>query len=165
MNGDAATSAADLAFRARALAQTHPFSAAAYRIVNSAATQESRVQNPAEAGVWAAAAFTQGYCLRRVQETAEDVDVQVVESATDEALACAASEVALRIREGDADDETTAALDLLVGSQVGNRVEQWSDDLNPNAVAELEQYLTWWVVKGYALRQAETTRGSRACES
>ena len=75
MNGDAATSAADLAFRARALAQAHPFSAAAYRIVNSAAAQESRVQNPAEAGVWAAAAFTQGYCLRRVQETAEDVDV------------------------------------------------------------------------------------------
>ena len=164
MSCDAAGSASDLAFRSRALAQTHPLSAAVYRIVNRVVYDEGRFQPMAAAGVWAGAALTQGYCLRRVQEASVGVEDSVVDWVSDDALERAADRLVAEIRGGLGDEKTVAALDLLIGAQVDNRVEQWGDDLDPTAFAELEQYFTWWVVKGYALRQAETIGSMRPCD-
>lgn len=161
------TAASDLAFRARALAQAHPLSAAAHRIVNRTVAEESEAQPIEEAGVWAGAALTQGYCLRCVQETiAEGAGTRgtggdeargsgVTED--DAVLDQAAAALAEQLRTSTGDEGTIAALDLLVGSQVEHRLQQWRDELDPATWAELEQYLTWWVVKGYCLRMAEAS--------
>lgn len=145
--------AADLAFRARALAQAHALSAAAQRLMNRAVADEARTQPRPEFGAWAGSAFTQGYCLRRVEEGGADV---VVTERPDDRLDEAASACAADVRSGGGDPTTVAALDLLVGSQVENRLEPWRDELDDETWASLEQYLTWWVVKGYGLRLAET---------
>jgi len=144
-----------LAFRARALAQAHALSGSAQRLMNRAVAEESRVQPRPEIGAWAGAAFTQGYCLRRVQEDGCD-DLAAMKSDDDE-LDRAATERAAELRRGSADVVTIAALDLLVGSQVEQRMEPWRDELDEATWVELEQYLTWWVVKGYGLRVAETS--------
>jgi len=145
-----------LAFRARALAQAHALSAAAHRRVNRTVAEEARIQPRPELGAWAAAAFTQGYCLRRVQEVG---DVAVIDLADEEELdrASSAHAAALRTSDRAGDDVTVAALDLIVGSQVENRLEPWRDEVDDDTLIELEQYLTWWVVKGYGMRVAETS--------
>lgn len=149
--------AADLAFRARALAQAHPLSAAVQRIVNRAVADEGRAQPLQEAGVWAGAALTQGYCLRKVEEALTGIASETEQGLAvgDDELERIAAEVAADLRQGSGDDVTVAALDLLVGSQVEHRLDQWRDEVDASAWHELEQYLTWWVVKGYALRRAE----------
>ncbi|MBA3399021.1 MAG: hypothetical protein M3517_12830 [Actinomycetota bacterium] len=146
--------AAALAFRARALAQAHALSATAQRLVNRAVAEEAETQPRPELGAWAGAAFTQGYCLRRVEEDGEEL---AVAESDDESLDRAATAVVAELRRGTADDMTVAALDLLVASQVEHRLEPWRDELDDATWADLEQYLTWWVVKGYGLRVAETS--------
>ncbi len=143
-----------LAFRARALAQAHALSGAAQRMMNRAVADEARTQPRPELGAWAGAAFTQGYCLRRVQE-----DGTVFEdfAPDDDALDRAGTERAAELRTNSADVVTVAALDLIVGSQVEQRVEPWRDEIDDATRLELEQYLTWWVVKGYGVRVAETS--------
>lgn len=143
-----------LAFRARALAQAHALSAAAQRMMNRAVAEEARTQPRPELGAWAGAAFTQGYCLRRVQEGGAVLD----EFGTDDdTLDRAGTERAAELRTNSADIVTVAALDLIVGSQVEQRLEPWSDEIDDTTRLELEQYLTWWVVKGYGVRVAETS--------
>ncbi len=149
--GDAVT----LAFRARALAQAHSLSSAAQRIANRAVAEESKSQPRPELGVWAGTALAQGYCLRRVQE-GRDLEAAPVER-DDDALDLAAHACAAELRSGSGDELTIAALDLIVGSQVENRLQPWRDELDDDTWAELERYLTWWVVKGYGLRVAETS--------
>lgn len=157
MTDGEATVASDLAFRARALAQAHPLSPAAHRIVTSTVARESRSQPLEEAGVWAGAALTQGYCLRCVQEVASDRAADLAGALDDDALDRAAVACADALRAGTGEELTVAVLDLLIESQVGHRLDQWRDDLEPSAWSELEQYVAWWVVKGYGLRVAETT--------
>jgi len=149
--GDAVT----LAFRARALAQAHSLSGAAQRIANRAVAEESTSQPRPELGVWAGTALAQGYCLRRVQE-GSDLEAAPLER-DDDALDNAANACAAELRSGSGDELTIAALDLIVGSQVENRLQPWRDELDDDTWAELERYLTWWVVKGYGLRVAETS--------
>ncbi|MBA2387259.1 MAG: hypothetical protein H0V69_09220 [Acidimicrobiia bacterium] len=146
---------ASLAFRARALAQAHALSAAAHRIVNRVVAEEARTQPRPELGAWAGAALTQGYCLRRVQEDGDTIMVAGV--VDDEVLDRAGTAHAAELRSSTGDELTVAALDMLVGSQVEHRLEPWRDELDDDTWAELEQYLTWWVVKGYGLRIAETS--------
>lgn len=55
----------------------------------------------------------------------------------------------------DHEERTVAALDRLVASAVERRLDHLRDDVDGEAWIELGQYLTWWVVKGYALRVAE----------
>ena len=196
MNGATTSPAADLAFRARALAQAHPLSAAVQRIVNRAVADERNTQAVAEAGEWAGSALTQGYCLRRVEEAhagvgdvradparvytgpvdacrvdasvvaARAVDAGTVSDLTDDALEATAVNVAEAVRAGRTSDLTRAALNLLVAAQVENRFEQWCDELDEAALGEIEQYITWWVVKGYSLRAAETAPdGATPCDS
>jgi len=148
---------ASLAFRARALAQAHALSPAANRLLNRAVAEQSSTQPRPELGAWAGAAMTQGYCLRRVQEDGDAVLVAAVAGADElDALDRAAATHAATLRTGTGDDVTVAALDLLVGSQVEHRLQPWRDELDDETWVELEQYLTWWVVKGYGLRVAET---------
>ncbi len=54
------------------------------------------------------------------------------------------------------------ALDDLVRSDVERRLDHWRDTIEDSAWDELTEYLTWWVVKGYALRVAETLTGALA---
>ncbi|MGH9078267.1 MAG: hypothetical protein ACRDY0_12610, partial [Acidimicrobiales bacterium] len=59
---------------------------------------------------------------------------------------------------------TIAALDRLIAGSVERRLDHWRDTIDDTAWAELEEYLTWWVVKGYALRVAEQ-RGEQRAEA
>lgn len=73
------------------------------------------------------------------------------------------SRIATELRTGlsaggdglDTQERTVAALDRLIGSAVERRLDHLRDDVDGDAWTELGQYLTWWVVKGYALRVAE----------
>ena len=143
---------ATLAFRARALAQAHPLSPSAHRLVNRAVAEEARTQPRPEIAAWAGTAIVQGYCLRRVQEDGDSVFADVTD---DETLDRAATAHAAALRTSTGNDVTVTALDRLVGSQIEHRLEPWRDELDDAAWSELEQYLTWWVVKGYCLRMAE----------
>jgi hypothetical protein len=158
----------DLAFRARALAQAHPFTSLAQRYLNRIVGEQRASQPLPEIGTWAGAALTGGYCLRRVEENeagltleaSSEVDIDL--DRLDEVAVRVAADV--RTGAGDhslVDDErVVAALDRLVHTEVDKRLEHWRDSVDDKAWAELEEYLTWWVVKGYALRIAETTTGA-----
>ena len=162
-------SAEDLAYRARALAQAHPLTALARRYVDRSVAEQRTSQPIPEIGIWAGAATIGGYCLRRVEESEVGLDL----SATDEdlpdldALEEATTTIAADLRSegggghllGD-EDRTIEALDRIIASEVSRRLDHWKDDVDEAAWDELEEYLTWWVVKGYALRVAETVTGA-----
>jgi len=167
----------ELAFKARALAQAHPLTPLAKRYVEKVVGEQRTSQPLPEIGIWAGAAVINGYCLRRVEEEdvgftlapadAEPVDLAGLE---DEAASIAAdlrsgqpgAHALTRTDGGPQPDEgrAVAALDLIIGSEVGRRLDHWRDDVDETAWAELEEYLTWWVVKGYALRVAEMATGA-----
>lgn len=153
-----------LVFKARALAQAHPLSPSAERYVNRVVARERTTQPQAEIGIWAGNGLTVGYCLRRIEEvevTGERMD------ATDLVFDVAdarASDVAASIRT-DAPDGTflmseetiVRTLDELIAGEIDRRLDHWKGTVSTDTWAELEEYIAWWVVKGYALRIAETT--------
>ncbi len=160
----------ELTYRARALAQTHPLTPLAGRYIERAVGEQRASQAIPEIGIWAGGSLIDGYCLRRVEE--DDVGLTLGAVAGDvpdlDVLEAEASRIAAEVRTGAGDyllgDDvrTVAALDRLVHSQVDRRLEHWRDSVDDKAWAELEEYLTWWVVKGYALRVAETSMGAVA---
>ncbi len=158
----------DLTYRARALAQTHPLTKLAGRYIERAVGEQRTSQPIPEIGIWAGGALIDGYCLRRVEEDDAGLTLGAVETGPPELdrLEEAASRVAAEVRTGAGDyllgDDvrTVAALDRLVHSQVDRRLEHWRDSVDEKGWAELEEYLTWWVVKGYALRVAEADLGA-----
>jgi len=154
-----------MTFRARALAQAHPLSPSAKRFVDHAIAVQRTSQPLPEIGIWAGAALVNGYCLRRVEENEAGVqrDPAPDASVDIEALEVGATAIAADLRAGDpaphllADRERIfGALDRIIGSEVDRRLEHWRDTVDDHAWSELEEYITWWVVKGYALRIAET---------
>lgn len=163
----------ELAFRARALAQAHPLSGDAKRFVDRAVGVQRTSQPVPEIGIWAGAALINGYCLRRVEEdeAGRPFEPASVSHGSDkhgpgdlEALDTVASAVAADLRAGDptahllGDQERIfAALNRIIGSEVERRLDHWRDSIDDRAWAELEEYITWWVVKGYALRVAESS--------
>ena len=170
-------SAEELAYRARALGQAHPLTPLAKRFVDRAVAEQARSQPMPEIGQWAGAAVLAGYCLRRVEETdgglVLDVDTDVTDG-TDgegglplESLDSMASKIAEGIRDdtagehliGDA-DRTVEALERIITSEVHRRLDNWKEQVDRAAWAELEEYLAWWVIKGYALRAAEMAVGA-----
>jgi hypothetical protein len=162
--------AEDLTFRARALAQSHPLTRLAGRYVEKV-TGEQRMSQPiVEIGIWAAGALIDGYCLRRVEEDDAGFSLSAVEGAGIEldALDEEAGRIAAEVRTGAGDyllgddGRTVSALDRMVHAQVDRRLDHWRDSIDEKAWGELEEYLTWWVVKGYALRIAETKIGAVA---
>ncbi|HVL02851.1 MAG TPA: hypothetical protein VM386_00290 [Acidimicrobiales bacterium] len=160
----------DLTFRARALAQSHPLTRVAQRYVEKAVGEQRTSQPIDEIGIWAGGALIDGYCLRRVEEEDAGMTLSAVEGIeTDLAeLDDAAGRIAAEVRTGAGDyllgddGRTVEALDRIVHSEVDRRLDHWRDSIDDKAWAELEEYLTWWVVKGYALRIAETRIGSVA---
>lgn len=170
----------ELAFKSRALAQAHPLSEVARQYINHV-VGEQRVSQPLpEIGIWAGAALIEGYCLRRVEESETfgfvegDSNFSGIDSNEDstesDRLDRIASELAAQIRAGAADYfmctdpyNTEDALDCLIYSQVQRRLDHWRDSIDDAAWKELEEYITWWTVKGYALRCAE--RGIRSAST
>ena len=163
--------AEDLSYRARALAQAHPLTPLARRFIDRAVGEQRTSQPLPEIGIWAGAALINGYCLRRVEENDVGLVLAAVEGVAPDLdqLDQEVGRIAAEVRTdgvaehllGD-DERTVAALDRLVHSEVDKRLEHWRDSVDDAAWAELEEYLTWWVVKGYALRIAETASGAVA---
>ena len=162
----------DLVFRSRALAQSHPLTALAKRLVDREVAEQRSAQPMAEIGMWADAAFTAGYCVRRVEEVDAGLMLEPQQSGSDpdlEELDETASRIAADIRTdswealrlGDP-DRTVSALDHIIHTDVQRRLDHWRDEVDEKAWAELEEYITWWVVKGYAVRVAETVTGALA---
>jgi hypothetical protein len=161
--------AEDMAYRARALAQAHPLSALAKDYIDRAVAEQRTSQPIPEVGIWAGAAAINGYCLRRVEETEAGLDLVAGDDGLPDldALEEATTQVAADLRSEDGpshilgdEDRTIEALDRIIASEVSRRLDHWKDDVDQAAWGELEEYLTWWVVKGYALRVAETVTGA-----
>ena len=176
-----------VAYRARALAQAHPLSKLAKQYLDWAVADQRTSQPLPEIGIWAGAALLEGYCVRRVEE--EDLDLEVggpaagdgpgdgdeakTESVTIDDLDKAATVIAAELRTGYTEDGTAVTthqdpaaeerllktLDNIVAKQVSQRLDHWRDSVDDEAYRELEEYMTWWVVKGYALRVAESNLG------
>ena len=160
--------AQDLSYRARALAQTHPLTPLAKRYIDRAVGEQRTSQPLPEIGIWAGAALIVGYCLRRVEEDDAGFVLGAVGGAAHDLdrLEAEVAEVAADVRTGGSaeyllgdEERTVAALDRLVHSEVDKRLEHWRDSVDDKAWAELEEYLTWWVVKGYAVRVVERKLG------
>ena len=167
-------SADELAYKSRALAQAHPLTRLAKSYVDRCAEAERASQPLPEIGTWAATALITGYCLRRVEETEAGLEL----SATDVAdagridldlLDAEAARVATDLRTDGAprrvlgdEDAVISALDRIIASEVDRRLGNWRESVDDEAWVELEGYLTWWVVRGYALRVAEMTAGALA---
>ena len=160
----------ELVFRSRALAQAHPFSALAQSYLQATVTHQRLEQPVQEIGIWAGHALTVGYCLRRVEETDSpaatkppvDVPMDLDEMATD---------IAERIRTDRAnglllypEPVVVDALDDLIAGEVERRLSDWADSVDEEAFSQLESYIAWWVVKGYALRVAERLLDEKAEE-
>ena len=161
--------AEELSYRARALAQAHPLTPLAKRYIDRAVEEQRTSQPMVEISMWAGAALLSGYCLRRVEETEAGLDLAPAEESQPELeqLDEASAQIAADLRSEDAakhllsdDDRVIDALDRIIASEVSRRLDNWKDDVDQTAWAELEEYLTWYVVKGYALRVAETVTGA-----
>ncbi len=158
----------ELAFKARALAQAHPLTPLARRYLDRAIAEQRTTQPMLEIGIWAGAGITNGYCLRRVEEDQVGLELAAIADPPidiDE-LDAAAGVIAAEMRTGTIDhwilpgDLLLAALDRIIASEVDRRLEHWRDTIDDRAWTELEEYITWWVVKGYALRAAERDAGA-----
>ena len=159
-----------MAFSARALAQSHPFTELAKRLYESTMEEERKAQ-PGDFSIWAGTAFTKGYCVRRVEEdeaglvlTGADADTVPTPSELDEAAvpiikALQTPDEPLDFLLGD-QDSVLEVLDRVIGSEVRNRLDNAPTDLTSRGRMELEDYLTYWVIRGYALRAAEMAAGA-----
>jgi len=158
----------DLARQARTLAQAHPLSPLAGVFVNRSVAEQTANQPSPEIGTWAGACLTNGYCLRRVEENEAGLVLQVQpESAVDvDALGTEAARIAadLRVPESDThflidEDSVVGALDRIISSEVSRRLDNLRSSIDKEAAIEIEEFLTWWTVQGYALRAAEQSSG------
>jgi hypothetical protein len=155
----------DLVFRSRALAQTHPHSRLAERFVRRTVEIETQRQPLEAMGHWAGYALTTGYCFRRVEEGLTGSGPGVVETAApDHAVIDEATTALSRLLRGEGlasdylFDEALVVetLDRLIAGEIDRRLDQWRDELDATAWRNLEDYLAWWVIKGYTLRVYET---------
>lgn len=163
-----AASAHDLARQARTLAQSHPFSPVAGQFVNETVAEQAKSQPNAEVSTWAGACLTNGYCLRRVEENHAGLVLQVQpDIAVDAAsLGAEAGRLAASLRASGEEieflipeDEVIGALDHIIASEVSRRLDNLRNSIDNEAAGEIEEFLTWWTVEGYALRVAEQVSG------
>ncbi len=158
-----------LAFRARALAQAHPLTALAGQFVAWVVSGEEDVQLHADIATWAGAELVAGYCLRQVEE--DDAGLQQrpnpENAVTLEQLDAAAREVATALRIGDPEphlvgepDEIFTALNTIIAAEIDNRLHNFREELDPAACDEFADYVTAWVITGYAVRVAERKLGA-----
>lgn len=163
--------AEDLARQARTLAQAHPLSPLAGQFVNQSVAEQSRAQPSPEIGTWAGACLTNGYCLRRVEENQLGMILQVQDDAAVDidSLTADAARIAADLRTPGAavpfliaEDTVVAALDRIISSEVSKRLDNLRSAIDKEAAIEIEEFLTWWTVQGYALRAAEQVSGALA---
>lgn len=151
----------DIIFRTRALAQAHPFSPRAQAYLNETVARE-RVEQPAEQiGVWAGHGLTVGYCLRCIEEddTEQTPDLDTLPQGDLDALS---TDIADRISGERAEGlllypepVVVGALDRLIAGEVERRLSHWYETIDQESFEQLEAYIAWWTIKGYALRVAE----------
>lgn len=93
---------------------------------------------------------------------AESAGGAVVESAGPDDLAAAVVAAAESLRTGEAErvtlldpDVTVSALDRVIATELDKRQEHLREQLDDAEWSELEDYIAWWTVHGYALRAVE----------
>lgn len=158
----------DLSRQARTLAQAHPLSPLAGAFVNKSVTEQSAAQPVPEIGTWAGACLTNGYCLRRVEENQAGLVLQVQAGAESDVdtLGAEAARIAVDLRTPGSsahflidEDRVVGALDRIISSEVSRRLDNLRSAIDKDAAIEIEEFLTWWTVQGYALRVAEQASG------
>lgn len=163
--------AEDLARQARTLAQAHPLTPLASDYINRTAEDQRAAQPSPEIATWASTCLLNGYCLRRVEENEAGLVLQVQDDAgvSAEALAEEVSRIAADLRAPDGgahflidDDEVVTALDRIIASEVSKRLDNLRNAIDEAAANEIEEFLTFFVVQGYALRVAEQGAGALA---
>ena len=159
MSASAGADVTDLCFAARALAQTHPMGEAPHRYRQECMERERERQRVAEPADWAGTALLVGYCLRRAEEQRASAERRDPTAGIDEERVAEVSEA---LRMGDADRVsllpaavTVEALDQIIATELDKRREHLREQLDDEAWSELEDYIAWWVVHGYALRASE----------
>lgn len=152
----------DWVVRARALAQTHPFRPVAYRYMKAAIQDERETQPAEEIAEWAGYALTVGYCVRAVEEDTGERRADAPPPDLPDDLEEATTHVAGLLRTEGAEpyllsdeDAVVEALDRMIGGEIERRLGELGEGLDAESLAELEDYLAWWVIKGYALRTVE----------
>lgn len=167
-SADGDDAVADLCFRARALAQSHPMTETARRYRQGCHARERADQPLDDFADWAVTALDVGYCLRRTEEDAVGAVVATAD-ATDHELGRRAGEVADELRTGNPaavtllpPERIVAALDRLIATELDKRADNVRDQLDETDWADLEAYVSWWVVHGYCLRVAEADRPAAA---
>ncbi len=147
---------------ARALAQTHPLSAGAYRYRTRFIEMEKLRQPNTDVVDWASNSVLVGYCLRRVEEAAFEQLRDVITSDLD-VLASRAGAIGEILRSEDAGTTTlldgntiVTALDRLIATELEKRWDTAHEHATPEDWKLFEDYLAWSVVHGYCLRTAET---------
>ena len=161
----------DLARQARTLAQAHPLTPLASEFVNRTVGEQRTSQPVPEIGTWVGACLLNGYCLRRVEENEAGLVLQV-QAGTEvdlDRLGTDASRIAADLRTPGSDvhfliddERVVGALDRIIASEVSRRLDNLRAALDQDAGNEVEEFLTWWVVQGYALRVAEMAAGAVA---
>ena len=162
MTAAAEVGVSDLCFAARALAQTHPMTEASHRYRQECLETERRRQPVTELADWAATALLVGYCLRRSEEqrvhddqlaaapTGGEIDLEHVTALSESLRVGDPGRVSLLPAE-----VTVAALDEIIGTELDKRREHLREQLDDSSWSELEDYISWWVIHGYALRASE----------
>ena len=161
----------EFAFRAKALAQGHPLTPLAKQLADRVVEEQRGEQRLPEVGQWAGTSLITGYCVRRVEEDEAGLELRPAEGVALDAdqLDEAATRIAADLRSGEksyalgdeeAEARTIAALDRIIGSEVTKRIQNWKEHMDHAARAEVEDYITFWVVKGYAVRAAEMAAGA-----
>lgn len=153
----------DLCFTARALAQTHPMTEAAHRYRQRCHRAERSRQPAPEPADWASTALLVGYCLRRAEEQQAGTEPISGESEPADDLSGAIAAAAESLRTGEAERVTlldpavvVSALDRVIATELDKRQEHLREQLDDAEWSELEDYIAWWTVHGYALRAVES---------
>lgn len=151
----------DIVFRTRALAQAHPLSRPAQAYLKRMVSEQQEQQPAPEFGIWAGYALTVGYCLRRVEESDADGTLAAPPGLPVD-LDELSTEIGDRIRTDQAEGLlfypeplVVSALDRIIAGEVERRLSHGSDQIDRDTFEQLEAYLAWWTIKGYALRVAE----------
>lgn len=164
-----------LAHKARALAQSHPLTPLAKRFADRASAAEQQGQPVKIVADWSMAALTAGYCVRRVEEHEAGLALAATDGGAPDLdeVESTSLRIISALRDPDAEPAPThrflldealvvAALDRVITSEISRREDNVRAGVDAEAWAEFEDYLAWWVIKGYALREAEAVVGALA---
>ena len=101
-----------------------------------------------------------------VEREDDGFDVGTGAAAAGEVDADAVADLSEALRSGDAgrvtllqEGVTVAALDRIIATELDKRREHLREQLDDEAWSELEDYISWWVIHGYALRASERPSG------